>query len=98
MKNYVNMKKILVRSLKTGTNRFSPGHQDSTPKPGLSRKNRGRLNNCNLHPYCYDPEKDASGSSGSDSDTNADECNEEEKVSPNNAEINKTEHKDWCIC
>ena len=30
-------------------------------------------NSLNLHPYCYEPEKDASESSGSDSDTNEDE-------------------------
>ena len=51
----------------------------------------------NLHPYCYEPEKDASESSGSNSDKNEDESNEE-NVSPNNADINRTGHKDWCIC
>ena len=52
----------------------------------------------NLHPYCCDPEKDKNESCGSDSDTNEDESIEEENVSPNNAEINRSGHKDWCIC
>ena len=60
----------------------------------------GELNDLigNLHPYCYEPEKDAIESSGSDSDTNEDESSEEGNVSPNNAEINRTGHKDWYIC
>ena len=52
----------------------------------------------NLHPYCCDPEKDTNESCRSDSDTNEDESIEEENVSPNNAEINRSVHKDWCIC
>ena len=51
----------------------------------------------NLHPYCYELEKDASESSGSNSDTNEEESSEEENVSRNNVEINRAEHKDWCI-
>ena len=51
----------------------------------------------NLHPYCYEPEKDVSGTSGSDNDTDQDESSEEENVSPNNAEI-RAAHKDWCSC
>ena len=47
--------------------------------------------------YCYEPEKDAehsSESSGSDSDTIEDESSEEEKISPNNVEINRAGYKD----
>ena len=44
------------------------------------------------------PEKDASKSSRSDSDTNEDESSEEENVSPNNVEIKKAKRKDLCIC
>ena len=33
-KLHVNMKIFWVRNLKTGTNRFNPGHQDSIPKTG----------------------------------------------------------------
>ena len=51
----------------------------------------------NLHPYYYEPEKDASETSGSDNDANQDESGEEENVSPNNAVI-RAVHKDWCIC
>ena len=36
----------------------------------------------NLHPYCYEHEKDASESSGRNSDINEDESSEEEYVSP----------------
>ena len=43
----------------------------------------------NLYPYCYEPKKDVSESSGIGSDTNEDEISEEENVSPNNVEINK---------
>ena len=52
----------------------------------------------NLHQYCYEPEKDASESSGSDNDKNEDESSEGESVPPNNVEINRAGHKDWCIC
>ena len=51
----------------------------------------------NQHPYWYKPEKDASESGGSDSDTNEDESSEEENVSPNNVEITRVGHRDWCI-
>ena len=51
----------------------------------------------NLHPYCYETEKDASKTKGSDNDANQDESSEEENVSPNNAEI-RAGNKDWCIC
>ena len=47
--------------------------------------------------YCYEPEKVASESSGSDSDTNEDESIGEESVFPNNVEINRAGHKEWCI-
>ena len=59
-----------------------------------------RLNDLirNLHPYCYEPKKDASELSGSNIDTNEDESSEEESVSPNNAKINRAGHNDWCIC
>ena len=40
----------------------------------------------NLHLCCYGPEKDASESSGSDSEIKEDESSEEEYVSPNNVE------------
>ena len=43
MKNYVNMKDFLVRNLKTGTNRFNPGHWDSIPKPGTVQAKPGQL-------------------------------------------------------
>ena len=52
----------------------------------------------NLHLYFCEPEKDASESSGSNSDTNEDQSSEEENGPPNNAEINRTGHKVWCIC
>ena len=52
----------------------------------------------NLHPYCYEPKKDASESSGSDSDRKEDEYSEEENISPNNTEIKRAGHKDWCTC
>ena len=51
----------------------------------------------NLLPYCYEPEKDASETSGSDNDANQDESSEEENVSPYNVEI-RAVHKDWWIC
>ena len=51
----------------------------------------------NLHPYCYETEKDASETKGSDNDANQDESSEEENVSPNNVEI-RAVHKDWCVC
>ena len=50
-----------------------------------------------LRPYCHEPEKDASETSGSNNDANQDESSEEENVSPNNAEI-RAGNKDWCIC
>ena len=34
MKKYVNMKTIMVKNLKTGTNWFKLRHQDSIPKTG----------------------------------------------------------------
>ena len=46
----------------------------------------------NLHPYCCKPEKVASKSSRSDSDTNDKESSEEENISPNSVEINWAEH------
>ena len=49
----------------------------------------------NLHSYCYEPEKDASESSGSHSDLNEDESSEEENISPNNVKINRVGHKCW---
>ena len=52
----------------------------------------------NLHQYCYEPEKDASESSGSGNDKNEDESSEGENVPPNNVGINRAGHKDWCIC
>ena len=49
----------------------------------------------NLDPCCYEPEQDTSELSGSNSDTNEDESSE--NVSPNNVKINRAGHKDWCI-
>ena len=43
MKNYVNMKKILVRNLKTGTNSFNPGHRGGIPKTGTVQAKPGQL-------------------------------------------------------
>ena len=43
MKNYGNMKKFLVRNLKTGTNRFNRGHRDSIPKTGTVQAKLGQL-------------------------------------------------------
>ena len=48
----------------------------------------------NQHPYCYEPEKDASESSGSYSDTNGNASSEKENVSPNNTEIDRSGQKD----
>ena len=52
----------------------------------------------NLHLYCYEPEKDASELSRSNSDTNEYESSKEEKVSRNNTEINIAGQKYWVIC
>ena len=46
MKNYVNMKFLLVRNLKTATNRLNPGHQDSLRNNGTVRQNRDCWNVC----------------------------------------------------
>ena len=51
----------------------------------------------NLHPFCYEPEKETSKSSGSNSATNEKESSKEENISPNNVEINSAGHKDWRI-
>ena len=50
----------------------------------------------NLHPYCHEPEKDASDQV--EATVTQMKMREEEIVSPNNAEVKKAGHKDWCIC
>ena len=97
-------KQLRKKILKNNTS--SPGYEDNVYKSqeNFFEENTdsdiGELNDLigNLHPYCYEPEKDAIESSGSDSDINEDESSEEGNVSPNNAEINRTGYKDWCIC